>query len=220
MNTGNKLSIGSRVICSDGACGELRWVVVDPITRKLTHVVVEQRHRQGMGHLVPIDLVSSSGQELRLACTKAELQALEDADETRFLPGTSVPWGYGEEEALSWPYYGLGTGGMGVGMGLGTGTGARPQPITYDRVPAGEVEVRRGDQVRATDGDIGRVQGLVIDPSDHHVTHVLLEEGHLWGKKQVAIPITAVTGMSHGVQLRLSKDEVRELPPVAIDHLK
>jgi hypothetical protein len=36
--------------------------------------------------------------------------------------------------------------------------------ITYDTVPLGEVAVRRGDHVHATDGDIGQVQGLVIEP--------------------------------------------------------
>jgi hypothetical protein len=104
---------------------------------------------------------------------------------------------------------GLGAVGRG-GMGMGGG----PQPITYDRVPAGEVEVRRGDQVHATDGPIGKVQGLIVDPRDHHVTHVLLDEGHLWGKKTVAIPIGAVTGVDDGVELNLTKDEVRDLPPV------
>ena len=76
-----------------------------------------------------------------------------------------------------------GMGGMGMrGMGMG------PQMATEDRVPEGEVEVRRGEHVHATDGAIGRVQGFVIDPTDHHLTHVLLDEGHQWGKKRVAIP--------------------------------
>jgi len=75
--------------------------------------------------------------------------------------------------------------------------------------------VRRGEHVHATDGSIGRVQGLVIDPKDHHVTHVLLEEGHLWGKKEVAIPIGAVRDVAtDGVQLKLTRAEVRDLPPV------
>jgi sporulation protein YlmC with PRC-barrel domain len=78
----------------------------------------------------------------------------------------------------------------------------------------GEVEVRRGEHVHAADGTIGRVQGLVIDPNDHHVTHVLLDEGHLWGKKRVAIPIGAVTGVRDGVRLKLTKDEVRDLPSI------
>jgi len=120
---------------------------------------------------------------------------------------------------LSLPYYGLG---MGTGMGLGIGgmhvggPNARPETVITDRVPVGEVEVRRGDQVHATDGTIGQIQGLVIDPSDHHVTHVLLDEGHLWGKKRVAIPINAVKDAKDGVRLNLAKDQVRDLPPVDV----
>jgi PRC-barrel domain len=78
--------------------------------------------------------------------------------------------------------------------------------------------VRRGDRVHATDGAIGNVEGLVIDPRNHHVTHVLLQEGHLWGRKEVAIPISAVTGADDGIRLNLTRDQVRDLPPVDIDH--
>jgi uncharacterized protein YrrD len=83
----------------------------------------------------------------------------------------------------------------------------------------GEVTVRRGEPVHATDGDIGLVQGLVIDPSDHHVTHVLLQEGHLWGRKQVAIPISAVASTGNGIELTIAKQEVQDLPPVDISDL-
>jgi hypothetical protein len=93
----------------------------------------------------------------------------------------------------------------------------RPVVVTNDRVPLGEVEVRRGEHVFATDGAIGRVRGLVIHPGDHCVTHVLLDEGHLWGQKRVAIPIGAVKDADDGVRLNLTKDEVRDLPPVEVD---
>ena len=76
--------------------------------------------------------------------------------------------------------------------------------------------MRRGEPVQATDGLIGHVQGLVVDPADHHVTHVLLQEGHLWGTKQVAIPIGSVTNVDDGVAVGLTKDEVRDLPPVVL----
>ena len=56
-----EFTIGSEVSCPDGTCLELRRVVVDPVARALTHLVVEEKHRPGTGHLVPIDLVSSSG---------------------------------------------------------------------------------------------------------------------------------------------------------------
>jgi sporulation protein YlmC with PRC-barrel domain len=212
-----EFTIGSEVACSDGKCGELTRVVVDPILRTLTHLVVEAEHRQGNGRLVPIGLVESAASEIRLRCTLAEFDALEDAEETQFLPGASGEWDYQQQQMLSLPYYGLGTG---TGMGLGIGgmhvgdADVGPHPVITDRVPAGEVEVRRGDQVHATDGTIGKVQGLVVDPGDHHVTHVLLDEGHLWGKKRVAIPINAVKDVKDGVRLTFTKDQVRDLPPI------
>jgi hypothetical protein len=203
MSEAAAFTIGSRVVCSDGVCGELTRVVVDPLARVLTHLVVDPRHRRGIGRLVPVELVESSSGEIRLGCTMDEFKALEDAEVTQFLPGATGEWSYGQGEMFSSPYFGL-------GRGIRVAS-------TYDRVPVGEVEVRRGEQVHATDGEIGHVRGLVIDPSDHHVTHVLLEEGHLWGQKCVAIPIGAVKDVSDGVRLTLTRDEVRDLPAVDVD---
>ena len=103
-----------------------------------------------------------------------------------------------------------------MGMGM-RGMSMGPQATTEDRVPEGEVEVHRGEHIHATDGEIGRVQGFVIDPTDHHLTHVLLDEGHLWGKKTVVIPISAVKDVSDGVRLSITKAEVGDLPPVDLD---
>jgi sporulation protein YlmC with PRC-barrel domain len=218
-----QFTIGAAVSCSDGICGEVSRVVVDPVAKAVTHLVVEPKHRQGLGRLVPLDLVDATKGEVRLGCTVAEFDKLDHAEETRFLPGTGSYAGYGPGQALYWPYYGLGGGtGMRVGMTTGSamslGIGNASQPVTYDTLPLGEVAVSRGEQVHATDGDIGRVQGLVIDPASHHVTHVLLQEGHLWGRKEVAIPVSAVTGADDGIQLKISKQEVQDLPGVDIDH--
>ena len=46
-----------------------------------------------------------------------------------------------------------------------------------------------GASVEATDGQVGRVQEFVIDPQNNRVTHLVLHEGHLWGKKDVTIPL-------------------------------
>ena len=45
------------------------------------------------------------------------------------------------------------------------------------------------------------------------------QEGHLWGKKEVAIPIGAVKGIEEGIQLTLTKREVQDLPAVDPDDL-
>jgi sporulation protein YlmC with PRC-barrel domain len=205
--------IGAEARCTDGTCGEVTRVVVDPVARAVTHLVVEPRHRRGLGRLVPLRLVEGGGEHIRLSCSQAEFRQLDSAEETQFIPGSAGYSAYGPEQVLAWPYYGLGGA---QGMGVGTAMDSTSQTITYDALPAGEVAVRRGDRVFATDGAIGHVQGLVIDPRNQHVTHVLLQEGHLWGRKQVAIPIKAVAGTDTGIRLSVSRDEVRDLPRVDV----
>jgi hypothetical protein len=234
MSETTDFTIGSKVVCGDGACGELRRVVVNPVTRTLTHLVVEPRFQQGTGRLVPVDLVESAAHEVRLRCSMSEFHALEEAEEQHLLQGAPGQWGYGQTQMLSLPFFalgpgmrgiggmgmgmgGMGMGGMGMGMGGMGGMGMGPQMTTEDRVPEGEVEVRRGEHVHATDGSIGQIHGFAVDPTDHRVTHVLLDEGHMWGKKRVAIPISAVKDVTNGVQLTLTKREVGDLPPVELD---
>ena len=218
-------TIGADTSCSDGACGQLTCVVVDPVARAVTQLVVEPKHRFEPGRLVPlalVDRVDATTGEIRLSCTLADFDQLDPAEETQFLPGTpgdpgydpdQPPGhsGYAPDQVLWLPYYG-------TGMGMGAGMPYTPLAVTYDTVPLDEVEVRRGEHVHATDGRIGKVQGLVIGPDGRHVTHVLLQEGHIWGRKDVAIPIGAVTGTADGIQLDLTKRQVQDLPPVDIHH--
>jgi sporulation protein YlmC with PRC-barrel domain len=214
-----QFTIGTEASASDGPVGRLTRVIVDPTVEEVTHLVIEPERRPDLGRLVPLDLVdvNASAGEIRLRCTKAEFENLDPAEETQVIPATRPYQGYGPGQIGFMPYYGLGGGAIVPGVNFDDGALA-PQLVPTDSVPLGEVEIRRGEPVHATDGDIGHVQGLVIDPASRHVTHVLLQEGHLWGKKEVAIPIGAVTSTRDGIQLKISKREVQELPPVAASH--
>jgi sporulation protein YlmC with PRC-barrel domain len=162
--------VDAKVRCDQGELGHLRRVVIDPVARAVTHLVVEPHHRRGAARLVPVGLVASAGDgEVTLRCGPLGFAALEPADEVQ----SSRP---------------RGTGRVQVG----------PAPV-------------RGEPVDAIDGPIGHVQGLVVDASDHCVTHILLDQGHLWGAQRVAIPIDAVTGVDDGVRLGISKREVADL---------
>jgi hypothetical protein len=56
---------------------------------------------------------------------------------------------------------------LGVGeMGVGTFGAPHPhEPVVSDAVAPGELEVRRGDEVRASDAEVDTIQGLVVDPA-------------------------------------------------------
>jgi hypothetical protein len=181
-------------------------VIFDPVADALTHLVVRPGHHEELAQLVPIDHVGGVDEDvIRLNCTKQQFEQLDAAEDIQFVPGEPNRAGYGTT-ASSWPYYSL-------GMPLGH----HHDPMFVDRVPLGEVPVRRGDPVHARDGEVGAVQGLVIDPADHHVTHVLLQEGHLWGRKQVAIPIGAADRAEGEIHVALTRAEIEALPPVSLE---
>ena len=207
-----EFAIGAKASCSDGFCGEVSRLIMDPVALTVTHLVIEPKHRGEPGRLVPVHLVDTTTGQIRLRCTTAEFGKLDLAEETDLAEGLDYGGGYGQAEAVQ-GYGGMGSMG-GSGMGIGMGLGHSPPVVAHDVVPLGETDVQRGESVHALDGEIGKVQGFLVDPGDNHVTHVLLQEGHLWGRKEVSIPISAVIGVDAGIRLNITKKQVEDLPGV------
>ncbi len=215
-----RLRIGAKVLATDGPVGELTAVVIDPVAQAATHVIITPPHHPALGHLVSLDLVEDDGDPIRLRVTTAQFGALDPAEDEHMLQVSGGKWAAAHGRTFSFPYHRLAS-----LAGGSAGSAARELQPGYhylpddisDRVPLGEVDVRRGDQVHAADGWIGSVQGLIIDPADRHVTHVLLAEGHLWGHKTVAIPITNTSRVGDSIRVELTKEQVEQLPPVSLD---
>jgi sporulation protein YlmC with PRC-barrel domain len=212
-----RLELGKSVRCTDELFGELADVVIDPIAKQVTHLVVEPKNGDDIARLVPIDLVESSGDdahELRLRCTAEDVRQLEHVHEFAYLrmgqtPTSDPDWDVGIEDVLALPYYES-------PEIMGYGAEVSDAGITYDRVPKGEVEIRRSSTVTAADDHfLGEVDGFVVDGG--HITHFVLERGHLWGKREITIPIGAVAKVENdAVSLSLSKAQVEDLPSVRV----
>ena len=205
-----EFALGAEASCSDGLCGEVSRLIMDPVALTVTHLVIEPKHRGEPGRLVPVRLVDTTTGQLRLRCTIAEFGKLDLAEETDLAEGLDYGGGYGQAESVQ-GYGGAGTIGA-SGMGIGMGLGHSKPVVMHDVVPLGDTDVQRGESVHALDGEIGKVQGFLVDPGDNHVTHVLLQEGHLWGRKEVSIPISAVIGVDAGIRLNITKKQVEDLP--------
>ena len=210
-----RLDLGSPVRCADEAFGELADVVIDPTTRRVTHLVVQPDRPSEPARLVPVER-ARGGEEAEgtivLDATVAEISRLESVRESAYLrlgefPVEDPRWEIGVEEMLALPYY----------QDL-DGIGAEPLSYDdhvvwqYDRIPKGEVEMRRASPVTSSDGHhLGHVDGFVVDGEDH-IGHLVLEHGHLWGKREVVIPIGAVASVeTDSVVLSLTKDAVGAL---------
>ncbi len=210
------LVIGAIARCSDGFSGEVKSLVVDPDARAVTHLVVEpgvaDEVRSGLARSVPLDHVDASGEEIRLRYTEAEFKDLDPAEETLAVlvlggpPVQLLPSGEGWRSA---------------GGPVADGSAIQRIPdgdietvALTPETEAGTDEVEEGhdDHVLATDGDIGRLWALRVDPSDGRVTQVLLEGGYL-ELDEVAIPIGHVAGFDDGIQLDITWAQVQDLQP-------
>jgi hypothetical protein len=162
---------------------------------------------------VPVGLANATAGEVKLSCTLAEFKRLDPAEEIEVLSDDE----YGFSEAVGVGGFGnVGSPGM-ASPTSGIGLGASQPIMVSHAVPLGETEVGQHEHVHAVDGAIGQVEGFVVDGADHTVTHVILKEGHLWGRKQVAIPVSAVASVADGIRLNITKEQVGNLPPVSAD---
>ena len=208
--------IGADARCTDGACGQVSRIIVTPVTREVTHLAVDPKHGPGRGRFVPVDLVDAATGQIRLRCTLAEFQALRHSQEAESVRGLDPTGQDHAPKKVRWAV--AGTPGSGVGVFARPAAPEAPQQVTVDFVPSGEVDIRRGLTVCAIDGEMGQVQGVVMEPGGHQVTHVLLQAGHLPGRKEVAIPISAVTKIGTLlIHLSLTRHQVKDLPPVNLD---
>ena len=66
-------------------------MIVDPATLSVTHLVIDPKHGEEHGRLVPLDLVDTATGEIGLRCTLAEFGQLEPAEETELLGGSALP---------------------------------------------------------------------------------------------------------------------------------
>jgi sporulation protein YlmC with PRC-barrel domain len=158
-------------------------------------------------HIVPVDFVAETiADTILLRCSKAELEKMDP-----FIKKTFI------EKKVPETYYSYNDGIYGMGyyyyMPYVIPEQIVKVPVEQKQVPPGEMVVRRGTRVAATDGYVGNVDEFVVNPENGHITHLVMREGHVWGQKDVIIPISAM-GDTHDdtVFLKLNKHQIESLP--------
>jgi sporulation protein YlmC with PRC-barrel domain len=197
------VSINADVYCRDGLCGKIVCVIVNPIHRVLTHVVVKEKGFVGMERLIPMAWVrESTTDEIHLGCTHRELENAEEFVDVQYMEGINPYEDFEPEEYRMWPYV------------IAEETW---QPLDIEQIPPGELGFHRGARVEASDGSVGKIDEFLVDPDDLHISHLILREGHLWHPKRIAIPISAIKRFQDDiVTLNLSQEEVEKLPEISV----
>jgi len=196
--------IDARVNCSDGACGKSTRVILKPSTAEITHVVVSNDEAiTETEYLVPINrIVESTPQKIRLNMSRADLEGMSVFSAVHFVPSSLA--GYTGLAYLMWPYY---------------PAAVAPVAIEGKPIPTDELIIRRGAKVNTIEGTVGQVDEFLIDPTNDRITHLIMREGHLWGKKDVTIPVSQIDHFKDNtVFLRMTRVDIEKLPTVPVRH--
>ena len=202
-----EIPLNAQVECTDGVCGRSAYVLINPVIDKVTHLVVKEDASPNTEYVVPVDIVAeTTADTIRLHCSKAELEKMKPFIKTTFIE-EKVPvrnlgyYGrmYGMGTFYYWPYI--------------TADRTEKVPVEDQQIPPGELALQRGTRVEATDGYVGKVDEFVVNPENGHITDLVMREGHLFGKKEVTIPLSAI-GDTHEdtVFLKLDKVQIESLP--------
>ncbi|HEY1291791.1 MAG TPA: PRC-barrel domain-containing protein [Chloroflexota bacterium] len=162
------IRIGAHVEATDGQVGEVSRIVVEARQRRLTQIVVKDGRFFGTERLVPVDDVAeATSDKISLRLTHAQFNLL-------------TPFTHTVDYTPSTPDTFLGE------------VAKHPYSIDQADLSEDEAAFKGGERVEATDGAVGKVDEVILDPSTHAVTHIVLREGHLWRTHLVRIPIEHV----------------------------
>jgi uncharacterized membrane protein len=212
MSTVN-IPLGAEVECKDGVCGKSTHIIFDPISRKASYFVVQSNEfkRSDLDsdqRLVPIDqVVDTTHDSIRLNWTTIELESSDTFTEARFLKGEQFDLTATDPERyLVLPH-------------------VVPAETAYasleeELASQGTLAIHRGETVEATDGSIGVVDELLINPANNRVTHFVVRRGRLWNRKELTLPISAIDRVDQNtVYLKLDTNAIDLLPTLPITRL-
>ena len=185
---------GMTIELTDGKGGHVAAVVLEPISLKVSHLVVDNGLAASGPRLVPAARIVSSTGRMQLSLRQEELELCDPVEQIGVFPGLAQAasgWEVGIVRR-AWPVYDS-VSPFGAGPGA-SGSCDGPPAIggttwIYDRIPAGHVELRRKSTVVGRDYRfVGHLDGLVVAP-DLKVTQLVLQKGHLWRHRRPTVPI-------------------------------
>ena len=188
------MHLNAHVECLDGRIGRLENIILNPKTEKVTYLVVRGNDLQNTERLVPERLVKEASHDtVFLSITKEKFEGMKNFIQEEYIPSNITL--YMAEQA---------------GWDMGTPASVF---VEHEAVPAGGLIVHERAKVFATDGHAGKVDDFLVEKKTGRITHIILLEGHLWGKKDISIPVNQIDRYEDGnIYLKIDKSGVEALP--------
>ena len=196
------IPINAKVYCQDKLCGYAQGVLLNPIEDIVTHIVVKESKNSHAERLVPIEMVDASlADNIHLKLDTSMLQNLPPLYDVQYIQTTI-------------PHF----------IEVSDMTFMKPVVVPEKKfveekiyhIPMNELPVTHGTRVYSADGYVvGVVDEFLVDQNGGHVTHLVLREGHIFGQKDVFIPVIEIEAIKESdIHLTLDKKSIERLPTI------
>lgn len=189
---------GANVYTASGEqVGHIDRVVLDPKTKKVTHIVVRKGFLFKQDKVVPIDLIAFAAEDqVALRSDADDLELLPNFEEEHYVVLDEAELARMEARpdfpAPLYPYLPIYQAAYGAGQAHPP---SRPKPYviqTEQNIPEGEVALEEGAKVISADGKrVGKVEEVLTDPQADRAIHFVVSGGLLL-KERKLIPATWV----------------------------
>lgn len=201
------LTLGAHVFCIDGKCGKLAKYAVNPDTWQVTHLIIEKGFLLKRARVLPLFAVKwATPYEIQLFIDVEDLSIYpefrEDVveQETPQQVEGRPPALAVEQEGLPYAH-----------------SVAVPVPTVRETVRQGVPDnlevIGRGAPINGLEGQIGKVDHLVVNAANGEIIYLIAEQGALFTTKWT-VPVSMVEAISErGVSIAATAEVLKGLRP-------
>jgi len=209
-----RLSQGAEVYSSQGSLlGTLNRVILDPNTRKVTHIVIERRFLSTEHKMVDMDRVNTAIEDrIILLPPEESFDEFTDFEESQYVNLDATEYPEGDVNSSFWfpP--------TNYDWWRATPHISHPGTPVYrvdtrDTLPEGTVALVKGAKVLSRDEKhVGDIEQLIVEPEDDRVTHLVIRLGLLF-KERKLVPVTWIAKIEEKeVHLSVGAGTLEKLP--------
>ncbi len=182
----------------DHPCGRTTSILIERQTQRVTHLVVKEVSASHVERLVPIEAVAKTSPDgVRLRCSRDEFRRMDPFVEIDSRP-EMIP-DYENAAGVAWmiPYVPL----------------RRVWIETRSKqIPCGDVALQHGVRVQASDGPVGIVTALKVEPASKRVKQLVIEPSLPWDHRQIVVPVSQIEqAQENVVYLKVDKHSLSTL---------
>lgn len=216
-----QFNTGANVFTADGDhVGDITRVVMNPVSKEITHIVVEKGFLFTEDKVVPVDHVAAAtrdGVTLRPIAGDDELDAFPAYEETHFVPTERVDTLPAEPAYSAHTMYWYPP--VGYSSMYGVNSAFPNYPLSNfvqaeaRNIPEGTVALQEGASIIDQNGEhVGDLERVYTDSTSGRATHLLISDGFLL-KEHRLVPANWINYvMEDKVHLSVDAEFVNELP--------